>query len=263
MAKINSHRIGWKALPFALVLTAGIWGTDAASADPFGTDVGDVTFQLSDWPQAPTVPFGGGPFQLSLTTITPNPVGGVTIPNSVQAFCVETLQHISVGTTYTMDLLLQGPSKIGGLLQDGLKWLNVVGGGVQFTSAGTTALASFISQGWSASEVGAAIQQQIWSLQLGQALPSTIGDQTSAQTSAFLTSLSSTAASVGYYRLHDKNAACTDNVSNSACVQDQIFAVPGPLAGAGLPGLIAACVGLLALARRRRSWVRSGQAMLS
>ena len=30
------------------------------------------------------------------------------------------------------------------------------------------------------------------------------------------------------------------------------FSVPGPLAGAGLPGLMAACGALLALARRRR-----------
>jgi hypothetical protein len=38
-------------------------------------------------------------------------------------------------------------------------------------------------------------------------------------------------------------------------VSDTQVSVPGPIAGAGLPGLIAACGGLIALARRRRQLV--------
>jgi hypothetical protein len=39
---------------------------------------------------------------------------------------------------------------------------------------------------------------------------------------------------------------------NTGLVDATLAAVPGPVAGAGLPGLVAACGGLIALARRRR-----------
>jgi hypothetical protein len=44
------------------------------------------------------------------------------------------------------------------------------------------------------------------------------------------------------------------NITASA-VSDVDVEVPGPIVGAGLPSLVAACAGLLALARRRRKLV--------
>jgi hypothetical protein len=47
-------------------------------------------------------------------------------------------------------------------------------------------------------------------------------------------------------------AAEVSQAGNTGFVGASTVSVPGPIAGAGLPGLIAACGGLIALARRRR-----------
>jgi hypothetical protein len=48
----------------------------------------------------------------------------------------------------------------------------------------------------------------------------------------------------------DSDTGTTGQVSSNTFSN---VSVPGPVVGAGLPGLIAACGGLIALARRRRS----------
>ena len=47
----------------------------------------------------------------------------------------------------------------------------------------------------------------------------------------------------------------SDGAESFFLISSNLAPVPGPLAGAGLPGLIATCAGLLALARRRRQLV--------
>ena len=54
----------------------------------------------------------------------------------------------------------------------------------------------------------------------------------------------------GYSLYAQYHIEATGGVTSNGSVS--VSAVPGPIVGAGLPGLIAACGGLLALARRRR-----------
>lgn len=63
------------------------------------------------------------------------------------------------------------------------------------------------------------------------------------------TTLANTGA--GLYSVTQVISITSTGIGNALSTLD-VSAVPGPMVGAGLPGLIAACAGLLALARRRR-----------
>jgi hypothetical protein len=59
-----------------------------------------------------------------------------------------------------------------------------------------------------------------------------------------------------------KEAGCSGTAPSETCTQPEFHlsaltdsAVPGPIAGAGVPGLVAACAGLWGFARRRRQLV--------
>jgi len=221
-------------------LLVGVWGADSAFAfgDPLGQQLSNpnaLNFTLASNPGAPDG--GGGPFLLALSDPTqPTLLTNLKIPSQVMSWCIDLSQNLG-GNPNTGTLFSQAVSKLGGFVMEGLKWLNISGGAISFTQAGQTHFNSF--SGWTAAEVAAAIQQEIWNYQLNIALPTTIDGKTASGIYADLNTYAQ-ANQAAYYRI------------DSGGYQDQIFAVPGPIVGAGLPGLLLACGGLLVLARRRR-----------
>ncbi len=239
MAKVWTETSHWRALPVAAALLFGVWGPDSASADAF---LGTVDMTLSTYPSSPTLPAGGGPFQL---TLSGSVLASLGIPTSVQAWCVEINEEISPGVLNTsVQLFSISPSSpIGGLVTGASQWLSITGGTVQFTAAGSSR-SEFTSPNWTALEVGAAVQETIWSLQIpGYVLPQTISGHTSTEFEALESFL------MGYEANNPSEYYSLQKVG----LQDQVFAVPGPIVGAGLPGLLLAALGLFGWRRRQKA----------
>ena len=113
---------------------------------------------------------------------------------------------------------------------------------------------------WSVADISAAIQVAIWTAEYGAAsfsynvLPTNF-----ASLVTHVDGLATALGNVAYATLDPDTAACTSQTCNydgaGHLVPNQHLGyvpTPGPIAGAGMPGILAACVALIAFARRRR-----------
>jgi hypothetical protein len=106
---------------------------------------------------------------------------------------------------------------------------------------------------FSAQDESAATQIAIWAAEYGPSFTY----QTSIMPTGFtdlVSFIDSHAGTSGYFTLDPDPANCL-NGQTTGCTSpgnQHLGYVPSPIAGAGLPGILAACVGLIALARRRR-----------
>ena len=142
---IRSKSPQLSALLIGASVLLGSGAIDIARAD---TDLGAVNITLTVNPGAPDQ--GGGPFQFALGQVSGGAnLSALGIPSSVISWCVETTQNIGGGAqTYHLVRIDPSPSKIGGLIADGLSWLNIVSGDDQFTAANTASNIAAAFSAW-------------------------------------------------------------------------------------------------------------------
>jgi hypothetical protein len=150
---------------------------------------------------------------LTATTITPG------APNVVAGIVTDNT-HLVSGTTI-VTLTDPTPVTLGSI----------------FTKTFTTDLGTFVES------------LQVTSVTLGASSLGILATGTIAET-VVLSGVQLGSAPVTYSAAYTQNSGPGTQIN--ASFNDATVAVPGPVVGAGLPGLIAACSGLLALARRRR-----------
>ena len=150
--------------------------------------------------------------------------------------------HPGAENTGVSVVLHTTPSLLGGLIAEGSLWLNSVAAGINLDTAGMTEFSGVSSE--TAAQIAAVIQDEIWANSGQETLPTSIAGINSTDLATIESDI------VNWATTHTATYVSLEKEG----LQTQVFAVsvPGPIVGAGLPGLLAACGGLIALARRRR-----------
>jgi hypothetical protein len=229
----------------AALALSGTVAINKASADVAYTSytyTGDV-IEIT----APGLDITGGAGQIQLHTTT---------GSTILAWCVDIYDWLQSSGTYAVTANgpingVSNPSdgpKIGGLIVEGNalvaanKTLTLHDGHNTYT--------------FSVADESAATQIAIWSTEYG----ASFSYNTSIMPTGFsdlVSYIEQHAGTSNYFTLDPDPANCV-NGQTKGCTSpgnQHLAFVPGPILGAGLPGLIAACAALIALGRRRRKAV--------
>jgi hypothetical protein len=241
-----SFRRGAATLAMAIALSGSV-GINRASADVTYTsytwtgDVVEITGPGED------ITGGSGQIQLHLNT-----------GSTILAWCLDIYDWLQPSGTYSVtkngpiydaatktNISASTAANIGGLMVEG--------------NALIKADKSLTLHEWnqtytfSVADESAATQIAIWSTEYG----SSFHYNTSKMPTGFadlVTYIETHAGTATYYTLDPDPANCVSGQTKNCTspTNQHLGFVPGPIVGAGFPGLVAACAALIALARRRR-----------
>jgi hypothetical protein len=236
-------RRGAGTLAAAMVLV-GAAGVNSASADVSYNGFGFIGDQVHiTGPNNFSESGGAGQISLNLTT------GG-----TILAWCLDIYDFLQNAGTYSVTpngaFFNHGAptpdgAKIGGLMVEGNQLIK--------NNLPLTLTESGQKYTFSVADISAATQVAIWETEYGAHYTFSVA------VSGFdylVSDLINNAGTSNYFTLDPDPVNCSDSpVRGCITTGNQHLGyapVPGPILGTGIPGLLAACAGLMALARRRR-----------